>query len=1464
MKKTLLFVLMCVCATVSAWAQDYSGEAKTWISCDNSSVQETAFIFTINTPGKLSEALASTQSTYQIAKIKGELNAEDIATLSSITAETIDLQDAYYMENGEKKAFTFTNSSVRNLILPDNWTKAEVNAAAQAVNANLGSAISLGTFKDADGSDFASGSTFAGKTEITAYVNTSKTLRDVLIRTYSEGNNTKFASSCNKDNFTMDNVYGITISGYAVAQDFSKTSLDFTAEGHLVFDREANEKERNKANDARTIVGTGSSKVPAFSCNTLGSNRVVSLDLSGVIIDDANNSDLTLSELDIVGAATRQVCIPTCSSLKTLPADFLNVNGIGVNQICIPGNIQVIKTRAFQNVRLDHVWTTGNAEDIRYDNGIYVLDNNNEEVMHEGYLSYASPNSSNMDNTYYLYGTYTLPEYLKLIESNAFCYENDAKVKDVYVLAIVTPECHVDAFSTIMYTGNNTFDATAVSTEGIVTREAYVQNKSRHNYIAMLHYPRECGTPYIQRYTDPTRDYSIATGLVDGKGATIYFPNQNEFLRAYTQGTYGYVWNAWDPTRSTNGSNEIANIKSENPYTQAGQIQANNLYTSNNVFTAKSDRTFYDTTDGGNVEKPAGQGNYWDVEWEGQQLYPQAVSTTPNPSYVYVRDDNGLYVMEVTTTKTGDSYSNSLVIREYNSTTDAGKNLERYSIKKVVETDNQGNIIYVQDSNGDYVQDFEWVADDDGEFVKVIEQHGYASTNVIVDGVTTYYTDENGTVANTLELGSGQYYECGTADEYTKVDTNNDVPGAQSVYYITNDGGQTYEGLTNLPLSGNPTLYTRSNEPVTKYSPTTKLKYGVTHYFDADGNEVIPTLTLDNPNTGTLYYMDSENVRHDVTDMKFVQGQGNYYVEFTYGGSQQVNDNYPSVSLNGTYYYEDGVDYQYTQAQNFTPGTTYYTENNGNYSEATIQWYMINGGGQNLYYVSGSRPTYCDTEGQTYDPSKTYYSDANGTTVATTIHLNNTYYIPNYVEVYRAPESGEEGLQHYSKNPLGTYRLATAADAGEQRWSPSMVNYISETPITYTKQNDYRGWHQFVLTGYAHNKNYEMEPYRSYITDNDWWTVCLPFDLTYNDMVLFFGSEGGEVPYLSKLTYVVRDVAKEKITLMFSKNLMKYKETVASGHVHGTISDTESAPAANDVVLHQGVPYLIKPNLKTKIDNNGQVVIDADRSFDIKKEIYHTSDGDNCLYCRLHESNTMNGLLQMDIIHKGIYTVPAYVINNTGDKAETYFSENLTIALEDGSSNTYANGKLTFKGIEYDAVVSDKFTYSFVGSLYLSLMPQYSYFLGWDSNNNCAAFWYNRVNNKQEYTWNNNTGIICANWLTLPALDPTKKRIHKATKVADPARWTDESDGLAVKVSNDDFGNGSGTSNAKSYTMDFGGECIFVDPVSGITTSVQTLPTQEMELVQSVYTANGVYVGKSVKGLSKGVYIVNGKKYVVK
>ena len=1383
-----------------------------------------------------------------------EISSDAIEALENIDVPTIDLQDL------KTAPFTFANANVKRVILPDGWGKDDVTAAGEAIAAvNPGFEVALS--QDDPNSALA------------AYVNKPGSLYLAMRHTFYDGHGITKLGTQSQNTYSLSNLKYLSLTGSPAARDFNggaSEKIKFDENGHFVFDKEADETSTEK--DA--AVGGGKRQLVGTTMNgaIVGANLIL-LDLEHAIITDEWNSDLTISwsysavAKNGEGPGLKEVRFPTTPLLKTLPADCLNGDYAFLEELCIPGNIEVLKTRAcwISTNILRHVWTTGGTEHMVYDNGAYLVPAAGEDpvVDHKGHAPLTSTvwNAGNDPTQFPRYGTITLPENLKLIESHNFTARS---VSDVYVLSTTAPECHVDAFSTIMYMGNNTIDTQYIKDQGMVTRQAYAQSVALGEYITFLHYPDDTGTPNIQRYTDPTRDYSVATTLRDGKGNVIYFPNQSELNRAYLQGTTGYLWYAWDseriPDAGNNGdANSFKNFSGLNAltgHTTAAQTQANGYYTANTMTDPdKTDRSFYDVRLDGDgqptLAQPSGLDWYYNTIWERQQLYPEAKSESS--SYVYIRDDNGTYV------KDPDPEFNG-VFRAAESGDDA---LEHYSIKQVVETDDQGHIVYVKDSNGNYVEDYDWVADDDGEFVKVTEQHGYASTNVIVEGISTYYSDENGTVANTLELAGGQYYECGTADNYTKVDTNSDIPGAESAYYITNDGGQTYDELTPLTFSGDaPTLYTRSDQQVTKYSSTTKLKYGVTHYYDADGNEVFPTLTLENPNTGTLYYMDSENVRHNVTDMTFVRGEGNYYVEFSYGGSQQVDDNYPSVSLNGTYYYEDGVDYQYTRAEDFIPGTTYYTENNGSYSVATIQWYMINGGGQNLYYVSGSHPTYCDTEGQTYDSSKTYYSDANGTTEATTIHLkDNTYYIPNYVDVYRAPESGEEGLQHYSKNPLGTYHLATAADAGEQRWSPKMVNYVSETPITYTIANDYRGWHQFILHAYHNNEDIPSTPVKFYQTDNDWWTVCFPYDLRYSDMIQFFG-DGDKIPYLSKLRYVVRDYNKEKITLMFSKNLMVYKENIQNDdYVHGLIDDETTWPATNDngvaigtratneegtdgydpIILHKGVPYLIKPNISKG----------ANRSF----KIYQTENPE--LYKRLNDAQYVDGGALESYIYKGEYTVPAYVIGQNAPE-ETTASRTFD-HTEFGPSFTYNSGQITYGGETVSAEVSNQYSYTFVGSFFLSLMPKDCYFLGWDSKKGCAAFWYNKTPKLDSYDWNNQTGIICPNFNTSLLIDP-------ATSLSDPAKWTLKAynplkPNEAHDLENDNL-IGISTTNAKRglTDMDWGEVDVVVTGIGKI--NVDNI-NKAIEQADVIYDMQGVRMNRPLSRLPKGVYIVNGKKYVV-
>lgn len=358
----------------------------------------------------------------------------------------------------------------------------------------------------------------------------------------------------------------------------------------------------------------------------------------------------------------------------------------------------------------------------------------------------------------------------------------------------------------------------------------------------------------------------------------------------------------------------------------------------------------------------------------------------------------------------------------------------------------------------------------------------------------------------------------------------------------------------------------------------------------------------------------------------------------------------------------------------------------------------------------------------------------------------------------------------------------------------------------------------------------------------------MPFDLKYSDMIMFFGTEAdknngtAKLPYLSKLKYVVRDQENEKITLTFSKNLMEYKEMIpgstnaisGTSYNHGFIDDvtkwTESEIRQDPVILHAGVPYLIKPNMTKE---NGSF----NRQFDI------FADAKADLHSRLQASSALNGRQQMEMIYKGEYTVPAYVVGSGNEETQ----ESLTITNQDDSEFTYNSGQVKYKGENVNYKISKDFNYTFVGSFYKSAMPKYCYFLGWDAKQNKAAFWYNRVLKENEWDWNNETAVICPNFNIDKEIDP-------AASLKDPARWILTDSDLAL----DDFSVGG---NAKTYTMEFGA----VDNIEwNEATGVSEMEVKPLFEDTKVYDVNGRYLGSSLQNLPKGIYVVNGKKYVVK
>ncbi len=1324
MKRYLLFVIAFVCVSIGMRAQGYSYQP------DGTLGTEKVKVISIDNAGVLSAALAGfDQSQYDYIRIIGPsqsltLTDDDIAALGNVTTATLDLQ----MLNAS--AFTFSNSNVKNVILPDGWTKEEVKAVGQLLTSS-NAVISFGTYGT------------GGK--LTAYVNTAGTLRTTLQHSgYDQSVNTKLASG-NGGTGHCGNLKALVAMGNICAKDISRAG-NYDANGHYVINGIADEN-ADPANSYNKNTAGGNLYTAAENPGALdGCYPIEVIDLNDAFVDEAYATDVVVGYNGMTSTNLKEVWMPNNPGFKTIPADYLNVASNYLHQIFIPSYIETIKTRAFAGTRINYIWTAGDNGNTVYDNGAYFVSGTGE-VTHK-YKDNPDPTDPENvdwaagDDNNFNYGTITLPASLKLIERHAFYSCN--QVRDLYVLAAEAPECHLDAFSSVMYHANNTLNASSIKEEDgvkIITRDAYTM--SNYEMMTMLHYPRTSGTPQSQRYTDPSREYSIATGERDGNGNMLYFPTQTEFETAHDQGTFGYLWNGWkiertwynnEVTLGTGGGYYGSLTEKRGEYGETGaQERANAFYEMNDLTDVdKTTCSFYDVTIGKNnqpglVNKPVGLKDYWTNYRNGNQLYPQ---------------------MEATVTQEVIGYRQ--------------------------EEDAEGHLQFVP-GDCDWVQDYSYVQDNEGL--------------LYWDRVVT-------------ENNNGNYvkdYECVEAT----------------------DGGFYHPFVKETQKDQN------------------KCNAGVYWYFKTDGTY--------NPNPNGNYV--------DVNE--FDENQPAYYATIDqakqWGKTDEQLASYTHYSAGGSWIHLTSVSQD-----------NYAIWNN------------------DVYYV-----------GEGYAPY-----DASGVVAG----VNETRYRKVYSEEYRLYNaSTDEGEQRYdvTDNGLRDYNSATDTDnskrytkqykdftyrkfdpskdaANEPRWCEKMVPVYG---VEKGKQNDYRGWHQFVLVGVSHNSKIPFEPLRSFITDNDWWTICEPYDLRYSDLKKFFGTDrqglGQNIPYLSKLMYVIRDVEHQTITLMFSKNLMEYKEQfrdedgTAEGRVHGYIDDETKWPATDDqgraigtegydpIILHAGVPYMIRPNL-TVDATTGK--IDGLRKFDI----YKNDLGD--LYDRLHESLTLSAGKQFDLVYNGEYTVPAYVVGESSTVTEGT-TNTKQITMKDGTTFNYSSVGKTIKyhGKDVPYSISTDFTYTFVGTFYKSAMPQYCYFLGWDSEKNRAAFWYSRTLDKSGWNWNNETGIICPNF-------NTNLTIHQATSFNDPARWQFNPQNKEDKVEDfvmcDDFKT-TQASAPKQYTMDYGATMNLVpvdeDPLAedfGDQNVLSIDEIQSLDVKGEWYNVNGQKLNG--RPTQSGVYIMGHKKYVVK
>jgi hypothetical protein len=377
----------------------------------------------------------------------------------------------------------------------------------------------------------------------------------------------------------------------------------------------------------------------------------------------------------------------------------------------------------------------------------------------------------------------------------------------------------------------------------------------------------------------------------------------------------------------------------------------------------------------------------------------------------------------------------------------------------------------------------------------------------------------------------------------------------------------------------------------------------------------------------------------------------------------------------------------------------------------------------------------------------------------------------------------------------------------------------NDRPLSYDFEK-YAGWHQFVIAELYDFLLDDPDPdkpekffynFKKY-NKNIWYTICFDFNLTKAQLRKAFGDpEHGKDPFLSTLAGVTRDANKLGITIHMSKDLLHnklvyeedYPNTVKCDLAHGNYATYEEVEyGEDDIVVEANKPYFILPCLPEK------------------ELIQAATDYRRCEYTPVKEE-------------KAMFPVPTHV------------------HAVNANSTKYMNGQ--------DEAVNDTayaFNYYFVGN-YLpeQSMPVNSYYLGLTKKSN-GDWWssFFRMTPDKEKTWGVKSAIVMAMVEDNTSNNHAGSKGHLEVKEKQYTYnyyWNAEP--------YDDFVFFAGKSNQTYAKTAFG-----INVEDNYTTSIE-LPIDYLEdEATKVYNLNGQFVGIDADKMSKGVYIVGGKKVVVK
>lgn len=481
-----------------------------------------------------------------------------------------------------------------------------------------------------------------------------------------------------------------------------------------------------------------------------------------------------------------------------------------------------------------------------------------------------------------------------------------------------------------------------------------------------------------------------------------------------------------------------------------------------------------------------------------------------------------------------------------------------------------------------------------------------------------------------------------------------------------------------------------------------------------------------------------------------------------------------------------------------------YTGNNSFFTDIPVcrETYVNPTKGNNSYAVLHFPSTVTETQAAKYtDITRVYsLSDTQGDTDGNgNIKMWPAQADWNLASVLAATGYTWDALDKYANK--WNYKTLPFDEAGNL--TDTFLKLLKEDANEHVFDTDYTGWHQFVLANTVYMADLTAERVNaSRFKTNDWYSICLPYDLRKSDLLEIFGAkaddngtvtidgkeyEGDKYPDVCTLIGVKRDRPNNLITLNMSRDLVK---TNFKMNENNTAAEYMEYEDDDPVVIQSGHPYLIHPYLP------------AD---------------------------------QLELANAGNRVVSVKTGISRASVLLPYMEHLVTATDEKGNVLNGENG-------------SEKWIYQFIGHYYNEkYIPAYSYFMG-RSKSQQKNIWFYIPTEDTKIAWPQYIAIIAANATCeefIPTGEEAKDKGLNPSVIFENAQCDDIIAGTA----------------AAKYQMTFGVED---DTETTGISEVNTGSTVEgVSAKGKVYNINGQYVGNTLDGLSKGVYVVNGKKYVI-